>query len=138
RRAADIARLSPTASHPYPILVEGLAIAAISVQSIEQAGRFTESDMHLVSTIAANVGAAIQNARLYRETGRRASEMAALAELGREVGGMLDLDAVFGRIAERARELLEADTSAVFLEGDDGTYHPNIAVGELAESIMAD
>ena len=121
-----------------PILVEGRAIGAISVQSIEQAGRFTESDMHLVSTIAANVGAAIQNARLYRETGRRASEMAALAELGREVGGMLDLDAVFGRIAERARELLEADTSAVFLEGDDGTYHPNIAVGELAESIMAD
>ena len=77
-----------------PILVGGRAIGAISVQSIKQAGRFTESDTHLVSTIAANVGAAIQNARLYRETGRRASEMAALAELGREVGAMLDLDAV--------------------------------------------
>ncbi len=117
-----------------PILVGGRAIGAISVQSIKQAGRFTESDTHLVSTIAANVGAAIQNARLYRETGRRASEMAALAELGREVGAMLDLDAVFSRIAERARELLEADTSAVFLEADDGTYAPEHRRGRADRS----
>jgi GAF domain-containing protein/CheY-like chemotaxis protein len=121
-----------------PIFAEGRAIGVISVQSTKQAGRFGENDTRLVSTIAANVGAAIQNARLYRETGRRASEMAALADLGREVGGMLDLAAVLGRIAERARELLEADTSAVFLEGDEGTYLPNVAIGEVAEFIMAD
>jgi GAF domain-containing protein/CheY-like chemotaxis protein len=121
-----------------PILVEGRAIGVISVQSTQQTGRFGESDTRLVSTIAANVGAAIQNARLYRETRRRASEMAALAELGREVGGMLDLDAVLARIAERARELLEADTSAVFLEHEDGTFRPNVALGGLANLIMAD
>src|SRR5436190_4850290 len=121
-----------------PILVEGRAIGAISVQSIEQAGRYRDDHTQLMYAIPTTEGAAIQNARLYRETGRRASEMAALAELGREVGGMLDLDAVLGRIADRARELLEADTSAVFLEGDDATYHPNVAVGELAELIMAD
>src|SRR5439155_605821 len=72
-----------------PILVAGRAIGVISVQSTQQAGRFGENDTRLVSTIAANVGVAIQNARLYRETQRRASEMAALADLGREVGGML-------------------------------------------------
>ncbi|TMK37627.1 MAG: GAF domain-containing protein, partial [Actinobacteria bacterium] len=121
-----------------PILSEGRAIGVISVQSIRQAGRFTESDTHLVSTIAANVGAAIQNARLYRETQRRASEMAALAELGREVGGMLDLDAVLNRITERARELLEAETSAVFLEREPGTFVPIVALGDLAELILAD
>jgi GAF domain-containing protein/CheY-like chemotaxis protein len=121
-----------------PILVEGRAIGVISVQSIKQIGRFAESDTRLVSTIAANVGAAIQNARLYRETQRRASEMAALADLGREVGGMLDLDAVLNRITERARELLEADTSAVFLEQEPGTFVPIVALGGLAELIMAD
>jgi GAF domain-containing protein/DNA-binding response OmpR family regulator len=121
-----------------PILVAGRAIGVISVQSTHQAGRFGESDTRLVSTIAANVGAAIQNARLYRETQRRASEMAALADLGREVGGMLDLDAVLNRITERARELLEADTSAVFLEEEPGTFVPIVALGGLAELIMAD
>jgi GAF domain-containing protein/DNA-binding response OmpR family regulator len=121
-----------------PILVAGRAIGVISVQSTHQAGRFGESDTRLVSTIAANVGAAIQNARLYRETQRRASEMAALADLGREVGGMLDLDAVLNRITERARGLLEADTSAVFLEQEPGTFVPIVALGGLAELIMAD
>ncbi len=114
-----------------PITVEGRAIGAISVQSTKQAGRFGESETRLLSTIAANVGVAVANARLYRETQRRANEMAALAELGREVGGMLDLDAVLQRTADRARALLETDTSAVFLEGPDGPdLLPIVATGD--------
>ncbi len=50
-----------------PIFTKGQAIGVISVQSLEQEGRFTESDMRLLSTIAANVGAAIENARLFDE-----------------------------------------------------------------------
>src|SRR5205814_5871909 len=103
-----------------PILVEGRAIGAISVQSTQQAGRFGESETRLLSTIAANVGAAIQNARLYRETRRRASEMAALAELGRETGAIHESEVVLQRVAERALSLLEAETSAVFLEDPEG------------------
>ena len=121
-----------------PILVEGRAIGVISVQSITDAGRFVDSDTRLLSTIAANVGAAIQNARLYRETKRRASEMAALADLGREIGGTLDLDMVIRPIALRAAELLEGDTSAVFLEGEDGIFIPIVVHGDSAEEIMAD
>jgi GAF domain-containing protein/CheY-like chemotaxis protein/HPt (histidine-containing phosphotransfer) domain-containing protein len=122
-----------------PILAEGRAMGVISVQSTGQAGRFGESDTRLLSTIAANVGVAIQNARLYRETGRRASEMAALAELGREVAAMLETEAVLRRVGERARELLEADTSAMFLqEPEGGRLLPIVAFGEIAELIMAD
>jgi GAF domain-containing protein/DNA-binding response OmpR family regulator len=122
-----------------PIFAGTAAIGVISVQNIEQAGRFDKADQRLLSTIAANVGVAIQNARLYAETGRRASEMAALAELGREVGGLLQLDPILGRIAERARELLDADTSAVFLETERGErFVPAVALGELAELILQD
>ncbi len=92
----------------------------------------------MLSTIAANVGIAIQNARLYQETRRRASEMAALAELGREVGGLLELDPILGRTAERARELLEADTSAVFLrDGDSERFVPVVALGVTADLLLA-
>jgi GAF domain-containing protein/DNA-binding response OmpR family regulator len=122
-----------------PIISGTDAIGVISVQNIRQAGRFTDADSRLLSTIAANVGIAIANARLYQETGRRASEMAALAELGNEVGGLLELDPILGSIAERARELLDADTSAVFLEDDNGRrFVPAIALGELAELILQD
>ena len=64
--------------------------ASISVQSTTEEGRFGESDARLLSTIAANVGSAIQNARLYQEAQRRGDEMAALAEVGREISATLD------------------------------------------------
>ena len=67
-----------------------------------------------------NVGTAIRNAQLYREAQRRATEMAELAEVGREISATLDLDGLLERIAERAQELLEVDTSAVFLAEPDG------------------
>jgi GAF domain-containing protein/CheY-like chemotaxis protein/HPt (histidine-containing phosphotransfer) domain-containing protein len=122
-----------------PIVAGTDAIGVISVQSTLQAGRFGEADSRLLTTIAANVGIAIQNARLYQETQRRASEMAALAVLGREVGGLLELDPILGRMAERAKELLDADTSAVFLQEAEGErLVPAVALGELAELILQD
>jgi GAF domain-containing protein/DNA-binding response OmpR family regulator len=120
-----------------PILAGNDAIGVVSVQSTTEAGRFGESDSRLLSTIAANVGAAIQNAQLYRETQRRAKEMAALAELGREIGGLLSLDPILHQIARRARELLEADTSTVFLKRD-AVFAPVVALGDSADALMAD
>ncbi|HYF12209.1 MAG TPA: response regulator, partial [Actinomycetota bacterium] len=122
-----------------PIVSGSDAIGVISVQSTTQEGRFGAADTRLLSTIGANVGAAIQNAQLYVETQRRAIEMAALADLGREVGGILDLEPIIGRIAERAKQLLDANTSAIFL-AEEGTerFAPAVALGDVAEWIMQD
>jgi GAF domain-containing protein/DNA-binding response OmpR family regulator len=120
-----------------PIVSGSDAIGVISVQSTTQAGRFGQTDARLLSTIGANVGVAIANARLYLETERRASEMAALANLGRDVGALLELDPILQRIGERARSLLAAETSAVFLERD-GRFVPVVAIGDIADAIMSD
>ena len=50
-----------------PIMVGPTAIGVISVQSAGKEGLYGESETRLLSTIAANVGIAIQNARLFRE-----------------------------------------------------------------------
>jgi PAS domain S-box-containing protein len=54
-----------------PIFVGGQAIGAISVQNTAQENAFTENDQHLLSTIAANVGIAMQNARFFDEIKRQ-------------------------------------------------------------------
>ena len=131
-----------TASRSYlgvPMVVGDRAIGAISVQSTTQEGRFGEADAHLLSTIAANVGIAIRNAQLYEETRRRGDEMAALAEVGRELSTAVDLAAVLDYVAERARDLLDAETSAVYLaEPDSRTFRAEVALGDNAEEIKAD
>jgi PAS domain S-box-containing protein len=122
-----------------PIVSGERTIGVISVQSTQQEGRFDDSDARLLATIAANVGVAIQNARLYRETRRRANETAALAELGREVSATLNLSAVLNRIAERASDLLEVESSAVYLTDEDGsTLRATVALGKDADEILAD
>jgi signal transduction histidine kinase/DNA-binding response OmpR family regulator len=122
-----------------PILVGDEAIGVVSVQSIDEEGRFGEADTRLLSTIASNVGTAIRNAQLYRESQRRARETAELAEVGREISATLDLDGLLERIASRARDLLEVRTSGVFLADPDGKVFRAIAViGDNAAELKAD
>jgi GAF domain-containing protein/CheY-like chemotaxis protein len=121
-----------------PILVGDEAIGVISVQSTQQQGRFSEDDVRLLGTIAANVGVAIQNARLYDETHRRAEEMAALADVGREISATLDPMAVLERIAEHAMNLLVAGSSAVYLAQPDGrSFRAIVGRGEIADQLRA-
>ena len=61
-----------------PILAGDQAIGAISVQSTTAEDRFTEADARLLTTVAANIGVAVQNARLFEEAqdARQAAEQA--------------------------------------------------------------
>ena len=66
RRQASVG--TPSLSYlGVPILVGNKSIGVISVQNIQEEGRFGEADVRLLATIAANVGVAIQNARLFAE-----------------------------------------------------------------------
>ena len=64
-----------------PILAGKNAIGVLSVQH-PRPGRYTPDDVRLVSTIAANLGMALENARLYKETlaARKTAEEATRAK----------------------------------------------------------
>ena len=64
-----------------PITVGKKAIGVLSVQSIEEEGRFGDADVRLLSTMAANVGVAIQTARLFAEIGRQKQHFESLVEI---------------------------------------------------------
>ena len=122
-----------------PIMLSDRAIGVISVQSMKVEGRFGPADVRLLGTIAASVGIAIQNAQLYGDAGRRADEMAALADVARDISATLDLRAVLDQMTERSRVLLEGDTSAVFLAEPDGASFKAIAAtGGIADEVRAD
>jgi PAS domain S-box-containing protein len=64
-----------------PIRASGEAIGAISVQNTAQEGVFSENDQHLLTTIAANVGIALQNARLFDDVKRHEQDAREAAEM---------------------------------------------------------
>jgi len=63
-----------------PIITGNKAIGVISVQSTEEKNRFTEYDQRLLSTIAANVGVAMQNAEAYENLQEALTELKAAQE----------------------------------------------------------
>jgi PAS domain S-box-containing protein len=54
-----------------PIFVSGKAVGVLSVQSIHQEGIYSDKDLDLLVTIAANIGTAIHNANLFAEVQRQ-------------------------------------------------------------------
>jgi signal transduction histidine kinase/DNA-binding response OmpR family regulator len=95
-----------------PIILGGKAVGVVSVQSTTEEGLFTENDQHLLSTIAANVGIALQNARLFDETreARASAEQANraksafLANMSHELRTPLNAIIGFTRIVRRKAE----------------------------------
>ena len=122
-----------------PIQSGGETIGVLSVQSVTEEGVFDDDDLHLLTTIAANAGAAIHTAQLHAETQRRAREMATLAEIGNDISSSLEAETVLESIATHAKDLLNGSLSALFLpEGAGKAFRAIAAVGEEAEQVRND
>ena len=126
-----------------PIFLSGKAIGAVSVQSTTQEGVFMESDARLLGTIAANVGVAFQNARLFDEIQSRNREITesleqqtATSEILRVIASSpTDIQPVLDVIAQNARKLCDASQSAVYRK--DGQLVHEMAVSDLSADMLA-
>ncbi len=95
-----------------PILIGKQAIGVISVQSMEAEGRFDDSDLRLLTTLAANVSSAINNARLFEDAQRARAEAEIankakstfLANMSHELRTPLNAIIGFSRIVRRKAE----------------------------------
>ena len=108
------------------------------VDETEQRSWGVEEQM-LVKQVADQLSLALENARLFQEAQRRAKEMTALAEVGREISATLELQVVLERIALRAQEILNAVTTAVYVP--DSAFQTLVAIaaiGQEADEIKND
>lgn len=77
--------------------------------------RFSPQDLDLLTSVASQVGVAITNAMLFAETQRRRQEAEALYAVGMEISRLSKIEEILKLVAEKARELLEADAALVSL-----------------------
>lgn len=112
-----------------------------TLQIIDDTGtrKWNEDDQALVQQVTDQLAIALENARLFQESQRRAQEMSALAEVGREISATLELKTVLEKIAEYAIILLNSVTSAVYLPDPEfKTLIPFAVMGDEAEEIKND
>ncbi len=122
-----------------PLISRGQTIGILTVWRPWADGLFTQADLDFLVSVARQTAIAIESARLYLETQRRAREMSALVDVGRDISSSLNAETVLEGIATHAKDLLNADTSALFLpEGDGRTFRAIAAVGEVANELRND
>jgi signal transduction histidine kinase len=98
-------------------------------------GDFSEADEEVVALLATAAGIAINNARLYESARIREKRLDASAEITTAVLSSADADEVISIVADRARELVDADFVLVFLPQPDGPLVAEIGSG-LTEGRM--
>jgi PAS domain S-box-containing protein len=76
-----------------PIQMGGQTFGVISAQSTREEGRFDQDDLHLLNTIAANVGTAIRNAQLFDEIKRQNQYNEAVIENSPAAIVIMDMEA---------------------------------------------
>ena len=122
-----------------PLVASDQARGLIELGDMTREDAYSPSDVRLLQTLATSMSVALENARLFDETQRRTRESAALAEVGRDISSTLDLATVMDRIARHAKDLTNAETSAIFLPDAGGqTYRAIVAIGDIAEALQSE
>ena len=115
-----------------PMVVADRVIGVISVESFERDDAFDEADVRLLTTVAASLGVALQNARLFDETQRllketkqRNAELAVINSIQEGLAANLDLQAVIDLVGGKLIDVFDADALRIDLvdaERDTVTY----------------
>ena len=119
-----------------PMRRKGRVIGALNLLN-EAEGAFTMQDLALLRQFGAHVAVAIENARLFESERHYVETLETLAEIGREMSSILDLDALLTRIASLTKRLVDYRTFGILLVNETtGELDMKLAVryGKGAES----
>ena len=110
-----------------PLVHKSKAIGALNLLSRNRS-HFTRNDTAILRQIAAQVAIALVNAKLYEQSRLDAEALETLAEIGREVASVLDLDQLFARIAQLTKRLIDYRTFGILILNDDLELEIKLAV----------
>jgi sigma-B regulation protein RsbU (phosphoserine phosphatase) len=118
-----------------PLLHKSRPIGALNILSRHR-NQFTLDDVAIVRQFGAHVAVALVNARLFDRSRRDAEAFETLAEIGRDVAAVLDLDELFSRIAQLTKRVIDYRTFGILLLNEErGELEMKLAVqyGEKVE-----
>ena len=97
-----------------PLMYGDKMVGVLGLEA-NQSRTFGKRGVSLVRMIAGNLATAIENANLYREARWYSGLLAMLHEAGKEMGSILDLDALCDHVAEVVHRVVDYEMFAIFL-----------------------
>ncbi len=90
-----------------PIVVRDQVIGVINARKPPDAGEWTEGEQTLLEMLVSQLGAALDSARLYEDTQRRAARERLLSDVASRVRETLDMETVLRTAAHEIRQMLD-------------------------------
>ena len=117
---------------PHSVLLasataRGEPIGALFVVWWRTGRRFQPSEIRLVEGVAAQVGLAMENAQLARQTEVKLRETETLLSVSRTFSSTLDLQALLRHFLRRVTQAVDADSAGVWLREGDGEWLEPVA-----------
>ena len=121
----------PVSDAVFPIIGSDRVLGLLALEDHKREYAYGESELRLLSTVAASMGVALENARLFDETQRllkvteqRATEMAVINSIQQGIAGELGVQAIVDVVGDRMREVLKIeDISVSWMEPHTGLLH---------------
>ncbi len=111
-----------------PLLVGEDVIGVLAVQDPQNPRAYTENDLRLLTTAAAQLAVAVQNSRLFTEARQRTADLSLLFEFGTRIANELDEGRLVDITFEVLQNALNVETLALVVEDELGNL-----VGEVLD-----
>ena len=99
-------------------IISGTQVLGVLNTHSDQLNYFSNADLSVMTTLAAHIGSAIQNARLFEETQRRTRELATLNNVVRSVSEQVGLRKVLEAAYNEINKLVHIDAFFVALHDE--------------------
>ena len=93
-----------------PIISSDRVLGNIGIDNFERENAFGESELRLLTTIAASLGTALENARLFAETQQRNAELAIINSVQEGLASQLDMQAIYNLVGDKIREIFDTQS----------------------------
>ncbi len=117
-----------------PLMHKSRPIGALNILSRNR-DQFTVNDVAILRQFASHVAIALVNARLFERSRRDAEAFETLAEIGRDVASVLDLDELFARIAQLTKRVIDYRTLGILLLNEHDELEMKLAV-QYGEKVL--
>ncbi len=122
-RAINVPGTEASHSGIYVPLLQGRQlIGVIALENLDRENAFDESDLRLLTTLAASMAVALENASLFdetqsllKETEQRAAELSTVNTVSQALAAEIELDTLIQLAGEQIRHIFEADIAYIAL-----------------------
>jgi GAF domain-containing protein len=104
-----------------PLKVRDQVVGVLDLRKEDSGAAWTEEEQTLVNTLADQFSLALESARLYEDTQRRATQERLVGEITARMRESLDMETVLKTAAEQIRQSLGMDKVTVRLASDEAT-----------------